>query len=87
MGSRIPDLRDKRTIAQLNQSFKDIEANYPQVMRFLEYYCGFNTPGFSYDAGEIAYRAGKRDVILCIKTLMRDDILPGQIANFFKENL
>lgn len=87
MNSRQIDLTDKRYIGEIAGNLRDIANNYPEVMRFLEYYCGFNVPGFSSNPYDIAYRAGKRDVILCIKTIMREDILPKQIANFFKENL
>jgi len=86
MQSKLPDLTDKRYIGEIAQNLQDIAKNYPEVMRFLEYYCGFNVPGFSSDAVEIAYRAGKRDVILTLKTIMRQDIEPKQIADFFKRN-
>lgn len=81
------NLKDKNTIADLHTQFKDVAAKYPLVMQFLEYYCGYNTPLCSSDPNEISYSGGKRDVILMIKTLMRDDILPENISQFYERNL
>jgi hypothetical protein len=81
------NLKDKNTIADLHVQFKDVAEKYPLVMQFLEYYCGFMTPLCSCDPYEISYSGGKRDVILTIKTLMRDDILPEQVSQFYERNL
>lgn len=81
------DLTNKNYIAEIGQCFKDIEKNYPIAFKFLEDFCGFNTPILSSDPQEISYSGGKRDVILTIKTLMRNDITPEQIAQFYKTNL
>ncbi len=85
--SKNPNLKDKDTIADLQAAFKDIAAKYPLAIRFLEYYCGFETPVNTSDPYVISYSGGKRDVILMIKTLMRDDILPEQIAEFYERNI
>ena len=81
------NLKDKNTIADLHTALKDVAAKYPLVMDFLEYYCGYNTPVVSSDPYKISYSGGKRDVILMIKTLMRDDILPETVAQYYERNL
>lgn len=78
------DLTDKHHIAELQQSLIDIEIKYPEVISFLEEYCGFYTPVLSSDPYLISYSGGKRDVILTLKTLMRKDISPEQIAQYYK---
>ena len=80
-------LKDKNTIADLHTALKDISVKYPIIMDFLEYYCGYNTPVASSDPYKISYSGGKRDVILMIKTLMRDDILPENVAQYYERNL
>ena len=81
------NLTDKNYIAQIGQAFKDVENQYPEVINFLEEYCGFYMPVLSSDPQEIAYSSGKRDVILTIKTLMRNDIDPENIACFYKQRM
>lgn len=81
------NLTNKDCIANLAIEFKDVAKKHPMFMQFLEYYCGYNTPILSSDPNEISYSSGKRDVILTIKTIMRDDILPEQIAKFYERNL
>jgi len=78
------DFTDKNYIATLQQALKDVENKYPVVMRFLEEFCGFTKPVLSSDPNEICYSGGKRDVILTIKTMMRNDIAPEQIVQFYK---
>ena len=78
------DLTNERDIASLSQSLKDVEEKYPIVFDFLESYCGYNSPLLTYEPNEICYSQGKRDVILTIKTLMRDDIDAKQIAEYYK---
>lgn len=85
--STIFDLTDKNYIAEVGQEFKDIESKYPIAFKFLEEYCGFTTPVLSADPYNISYSGGKRDVILTIKTIMRNDITPEQIAQYYKQNL
>lgn len=75
---------NEHDIATLSQSLKDLKNRMPIIFDFLEKYCGYNTPLMSVDPYEICYSQGKRDVILTINTLMRDDITPEQIAHFFK---
>ncbi|MBO6305463.1 MAG: hypothetical protein J6M62_10370 [Selenomonadaceae bacterium] len=81
------NLKDKNCIADLNVAFNDIAREHPNVIAFLEMYCGFTTPLNISDPNEISYSSGKRDVILMIKTLMRNDILPEQIAQYYERNL
>lgn len=78
-------LNDKNTIADLRTAIKDIARDYPVFMDFLEQYCGFYFPVMSSDPNEICYSAGKRDVILTIKTIGRDDISPEDVAALFNE--
>jgi hypothetical protein len=54
-------------------------------MEFLEQYCGYDFPVLSTDPNEIVYSSGKRDVILTIKTISRDDIKPEAIAALFEK--
>lgn len=75
---------DKNDIATLSDSLKIVNKQYPIIIKFLEKYCGYNTPLNSSNPQEICYSQGKRDVILTIKTLMRDDITSEQIAQFYK---
>ena len=76
---------DKNQIASLVQQIKDINAKYPLFITFLENYCGYNNALLSADPYEICYSQGKRDVILTLKTLTRDDIQPEVISDFFKK--
>lgn len=76
---------NEHDIATLSQSLKDIKNKMPLVFDFLEKYCGYNAPLMSTDPHEICYSQGKRDVILMIHTLMRDDITPEQIAQYYKK--
>lgn len=81
------DITNKNDIAELAQSFKDIQKKYPIVFSFLESYCGYDTALLSFEPNEICYSQGKRDVILTIKTLMREDISPDVIAQYYKKSL
>lgn len=81
------DLTDKNDIAALNQALIDIEEKFPIVFDFLETFCGYNTPVMSKDPYEITYSGGKRDVILTLKTIMRRDIDPEHIAQYYKNSL
>ena len=81
------DITDKNCIAELSQAFKDIQRNSPIVLEFLESYCGYNTALLSFEPNEICYAQGKRDVILTIKTLMREDIIPEIIAQYYKKTI
>lgn len=81
------DITDKNDIAELSQAFKDIQNKYPIVFSFLEEYCGYNTALLSFEPNEICYSQGKRDVILTIKTIMRNDINPDVIAAYYKRSI
>lgn len=81
------NLKNKECVANLQIVAKDVAAKYPLFVEFLEYYCGYNTPLMTSDPHEISYSGGKRDVILMIKTLMRDDLLPEHIAKFYERNI
>ena len=81
------NITDKNAIAELSQALKDIERKYPIVLEFLETYCGYNTALLSFEPNEICYSQGKRDVILTIKTMMREDINPEIIATYYKKSI
>lgn len=81
------NLSNPNCIADLQTVFKDVEKNYPLFMKFLEYFCGYDTAVLSSDPYQIAYSGGKRDVILTIKTIMRDDLLPANIAKQYERIL
>lgn len=76
-------LNNKADIADLQQALCDVCERYPIVMDFLELYCGYNSAVMSSNPYDISYAGGKRDVILTIKTLLRKDITPEQIAQVF----
>lgn len=78
------DITNKNDIAELSQCLKDIQRKYPVVFSFLESYCGYDTALLSFEPNEICYSQGKRDVILTIKTIMREDISPDVIAQYYK---
>lgn len=81
------DITNKNDIAELSQALKDIQRKYPIVFSFLENYCGYDTALLSFEPNEICYSQGKRDVILTIKTIMREDINPDVIAQYYKRSL
>lgn len=81
------DITNKDDIATLSQALKDVHHKYPVVFEFLEKYCGYDTALLSFEPNEICYSQGKRDVILTIKTLMREDISPDVIAQYYKKSL
>lgn len=81
------NITNKDNIAELSQALKDIRDKYPVVFDFLEQYCGYDTALLSFDPNEICYSQGKRDVILTIKTMMREDLSPDIIAQYYKKNI
>lgn len=81
------DITDKNDIADLATALKDIANKFPIVFDFLEKYCGYDTALLSFEPNEICYSQGKRDVILTIKTMMRDDINPEVIASYYKRSI
>lgn len=81
------NLTDKNCISDLRNVFKDVAEKYPIFIDFLEHFCGYNTAVLSSDPYQISYSGGKRDVILTIKTIMRDDLLPEAIAQQYERIL
>ena len=81
------NITDKNDIAELSQSLKDVQKKYPVIFNFLESYCGYDSALLSFDPNEICYSQGKRDVILTIKTMMREDLSPDIIAQYYKKSL
>lgn len=81
------DLKNERDIADLKIDLKDISIKHPFVIDFLEEICGFYTPILSTEANDHLYAGAKREVILTIKTILRDDISPKQIAEYYKANV
>ena len=57
-----------------------------KTMEFLEKYCGFWTGGPRENMDLLSYEQGKRDVILTIKTIAKEDWTPQQIAGTFKRS-
>lgn len=78
------NLTNPQTISQLNSELNKAQKEHPLLFEFLEHFCGLYTPVLSDDPMSIVYSAGKRDVILTIKTLMRTDIPINQITQIFK---
>ena len=73
-------------IAELQSELRQIKNSFPNFVKFLEDYCGFWAPVNSADPHDIAYSGGKRDVILTLKTISREDLLPKVIIEqLFKE--
>lgn len=81
------NITNKDNISELSQALKDIKDKYPVVFDFLEQYCGYDTALLSFDPNEICYSQGKRDVILTIKTMMREDLSPDIIAQYYKKSI
>jgi len=81
------NLSSEACIADLKTVFKDVAEKYPLFIDFLEHFCGYNSAVLSSDPYQISYSGGKRDVILTIKTIMRDDLLPKQIAEHYERML
>jgi hypothetical protein len=81
------DLTDPQNIKALKESF-DYSFKGPQgerSLKFLEDFCGFYMGGARDDLNQLQYEAGKRDVILTVKTIMNPEWTPDQIANKYKE--
>ena len=57
-----------------------------RTLDFLEQFCGFWSGGPREDLQRLQYEAGKRDVILTLKTIMRQDWNPKQIAELYKRS-
>jgi hypothetical protein len=80
------DLTDEREVASLKKSF-DYSFKGPlgeKTLQFLEEFCGFELGGPREDINQLQYEAGKRDVILTIKTITKETWSPAEIANLYK---
>jgi hypothetical protein len=81
------DLTDPKQIANLKKAF-DFSFTGPtgsETLKFLEEFCGFYMGGPRDDLNQLQYEAGKRDVILTLKTIMNQDWNPDMIAAKYKE--
>lgn len=72
----------KKLKAALDYSFRPPLGE--ETLRFLEQYCGFWLGGPRDDLNRLQYEAGKRDVILTLKTIMHPEWTPEMIAAQFK---
>jgi hypothetical protein len=57
-----------------------------KTLKFLEQFCGFYLGGPRADLNQLQYEAGRRDVILTIKTITHPDWTPGQVAEYYKRS-
>lgn len=81
------DLTDPQEIKALKEAF-GYSFKGPlgeKTMEFLEEFCGFYLGGPRDDLNRLQYEAGKRDVILTIKTINNSDWDPEKIAATYKE--
>ena len=80
------DLTQESEIKELKAAF-DYSFKGPlgeKTMQFLESFCGFYLGGPREDLTRLQYEAGKRDVILTIKTIANPAWTPKQIAETYK---
>ena len=80
------DLTNEKTIAGLKESFS-YSFKGPlgeRTLQFLEEFCGFELGGPRENTNELQYEAGKRDVILTIKTISKPSWSPKEIAGLYK---
>ena len=81
------DLTDPVNIGHLKKAF-DYSFKGPvgeETLKFLEDFCGFYMGGARDDLNQLQYEAGKRDVILTVKTIMNPEWNPDTIAAKYKE--
>ena len=82
------DLKNELQIKALKEafgfSFQGVLGE--KTLDFLEQFCGFWDGGPRDDLQRLQYEAGKRDVILTLKTIMREDWTPKQIAELYKRS-
>jgi len=80
------DLKNPKVVANLKKcldySFKGPMGE--ETLKFLEEFCGFYDGGPRDDLNRLQYEAGKRDVILTLKTITHPDWSPEQIAEIYK---
>jgi hypothetical protein len=82
------DVTDPVEIKGLKEAFS-YSFNGPlgeKTLEFLEQYCHFWLGGARDNLDQLQYEAGKRDVILTLKTIMREEWTPEQIATMFKRS-
>ena len=82
------DLTDPKEIAALKEAF-DYSFKGPlgeKTLQFFEEFCGFWNGGPREDLNQLQYEAGKRDVILTVKTIHKREWSPEQIAITFKRS-
>lgn len=81
------DLSNEQTIKDLKESFK-YSFDGPlgeKTLQFLEEFCGFEFGGPRDDINQLQYEAGKRDVILTIKTISKESWSPKEISDIYKK--
>jgi hypothetical protein len=73
-------------IIALKKSLTDLQSSDEGkvIIDFLETFCGYNQSGYRTDPYEIAYNAGRRDVILTIKTIIDPRVKPEDIVETYK---
>ena len=85
------DLTDERQIGDLKKSFESAFKGplNELTLSFLEEFCGFELGGprgkDDLDDKVLQYEAGKRDVILTIKTIMSGNWSPKEIAEYYRK--
>ena len=80
------DLTEEMEIKELKEAF-EYSFRGPlgeKTLKFLEDFCGFYLGGPREDLNRLQYEAGKRDVILTIKTISNPEWTPEQIALTYK---
>ena len=80
------DLTNEAQISKLKESFA-YSFKGPlgeKTLEFLEQFCGFELGGPRENTNELQYEAGKRDVILTIKTISKPSWSPKEIADLYK---
>ena len=80
------DLTDPNQVADLKKAL-DYSFKGPMgkiTLEFLEEFCYFWMGGSREDLNQLQYEAGRRDVILTLKTLTNENWSPEQIAAIYK---
>lgn len=57
-----------------------------KVVDFIQWLCRYNSPEYSTDPNVALMEKAKREVFLTLKTLLRDDVSPKQIADYYKKS-
>ena len=84
---QLSQLKDEAFIADLKRSLKHSFGGKKGnlSLEYLEHLCGMYRASTSADPNIALMENAKRSVILTIKTMMRDDISPKQIAEHYKK--